>query len=49
MRFLLAVATLVGTIIGVGIFGLPAVTAEAGWWPIVIVAGIVVLSLSSRI
>jgi len=30
-RFLLAVATLVGTILGVGMFGLPFVVIEAGW------------------
>ncbi|MFA4873291.1 MAG: aromatic amino acid transport family protein [Patescibacteria group bacterium] len=41
MRFLLSVATLVGTIVGVGMFGLPAVTAEAGWLSIAVIALIV--------
>ncbi len=41
MRFLLSIATLVGTIVGVGMFGLPAVTAEAGWLSIAVIALIV--------
>ncbi|MEW6611017.1 MAG: aromatic amino acid transport family protein [Patescibacteria group bacterium] len=42
MRSLLSIATLVGTIMGVGMFGLPAVTAEAGWFYFVIIVLIVV-------
>jgi len=38
MRFWLSTATIVGTIIGVGIFSLPAVAVEAGWMGMVVVS-----------
>ncbi len=41
MRFLFSTATIVGTIIGVGIFSLPAVAVEAGWVGVVVVSFLV--------
>lgn len=48
MRFWLSVVTLVGTIVGVGIFGLPAVIAEAGWgkMTVVVLIGVPVVMLT---
>ncbi|MFH1192034.1 MAG: aromatic amino acid transport family protein [bacterium] len=35
-KIIFAISTLVGTIVGVGIFGLPYIAAQAGFWPIII-------------
>lgn len=36
MKFLQALSVFTGTVIGVGVFGLPFVAAQVGWWPVVI-------------